>query len=570
MKHILRRGLALLLAVLCFGSLCAVAAADTYRYPADQYFEADTSLTKGFTVQVSALADYESAVKRRDSMLEKGYDSFIYLVDGKYRVMCGKFRTTEAGKHYRDHICSHTDRESAYLTNIYLPEWAYNEFEKIYQTDPFNTQGQPYTAWEKPSGPYYDGDSALTTQTVYTVQISAGTNFRREEEHRDALIARGFDAFVYKSGGSYKAMSGMFSSYAAAELRCNAIKTYTEETDAFVTQVAIPTSYVNYQTWESQAPYYSRYVQLLPNYKWARTYLGDDRADALIDGEKRGEQLQYSYFVCDIDGNGIDELILLDCMRTGRGAWAIFSCDEKGEPYLIAWGYPTGQPVISACREKGVLAMQAHVNGVSSCEIYTVSAGKLLTARIASANGTEDLKVEPGQVDPEAYGYYVELTPYAVGDLSRLNGSGGQALTDPTIPTSSDIYVTPSPAVVVTPPPAVIQPGSQSYSRESVLAAARAAARSNSHYSTVSEENVELEVPADSAFLKTPFQMKANAKENGRAIYIMPRPQPGNGTLGKVTHGDLVTILAETEYYYFFVTEDGRAGWNGKSYFAEP
>ena len=50
----------------------------------------------------------------------------------------------------------------------------------------------------------------------------------------------------------------------------------------------------------------------------------------------------------------------------------------------------------------------------------------------------------------------------------------------------------------------------------------------------------------------------------------MPRPQPGNGTLGKVTHGDLVTILAETEYYYFFVTEDGRAGWNGKSYFAEP
>ena len=48
MRHIMRKALALLLAILCLGSLCAVAAADDTRYPADQYFEADSSLTKGF------------------------------------------------------------------------------------------------------------------------------------------------------------------------------------------------------------------------------------------------------------------------------------------------------------------------------------------------------------------------------------------------------------------------------------------------------------------------------------------------------------------------------------------
>ena len=577
MRHIMRKALALLLAILCLGSLCAAAAADDTRYPADQYFEADSSLTKGFTVQISAYGDKASAVKRRDSMLEKGYDSYIYLVDGKYRVMCGKFRTTEAAKHYRDHICSHTDRDSAYLTNVYLPEWAYTEFEKIYQTDPFNTQGQPYTAWEKPTGPYYDGDSAGSTQTVYTVQISAGTNFRRQEEHRDSLMAMGFDAFVYKRSGGYKTMSGMFNSSAEAELRCYAIKTYTAETDAFVTQVPIPTSYVNYNTWEDQAKYYGKYLEILPDYKWARTYLGTDQALTLVDGERKNDQLRYCYFVSDIDGNGVDELILLDCMKTGRGAWAIFSCDEKGEPYLVAWGYPTGQPTVSVCREKGVLAMQAHVNGVSSCEIYTLSQGKLLSAKVASMNGTENDRVEPGQVDAAAHGYYVELTPYDVEDLSRLTGSGGPAPADPTVPGSSVAPTTPIPSVptatpapTVTPAPVVTPPAGQSYTRDSVLAAARAAAQSDSHYSTVSEKNVGLEVPADSDFLKTPFSMKANAKENGKAIYIMPRPRPGNGTLGTVKHEEPVTILAETEYYYFFVTRDGRAGWNGKSFFSAP
>jgi hypothetical protein len=589
MRATLRRSLCLLLALLCVVSVCAVAAADDSRYPAGQYFEADTGLTKGFTVQVSSADDLQSAEARRDAMLALGYDSYIYHVDGKYRTMCGKFRTTEGAKQYRDHICAHTDRTGAYLTNVYLPDWAYTEFGKLFQTDPINTQGQPYANPEQTTGPFYDGDGAGDTRTVYTVQLSSGNKVTREEEHRDALIAQGFDAFVYRRGGGYMTMSGMFASAEEAERYCSALKTYTDEPEAAVAQAVIPTSYVNLQTWESREQYYGKYVQLLQDHKWARSFLGDDRAAALIEGEKKGELLQYGYAVFDLDANGIDELILLDCVKTGRGAWAVISCDKEGEPYLIAWGYPSGQPVISACREQGVLAMQAHVNGVNSCEIYSLAEGKLLTAKVASSAGTETERVLPAQVDASVKGYYVELTLYALDDLRRLTGSGPRDPADPTVPAAPVTPATPAPsaapdaspapAPTVTPAPSPTPtpaptptptPVVQDFSRDGVLAAARAAAKSNSRYSLVSDKNVELQVPAESDFLKTPFPMKTNAKENGRAIYIIPRPKSGYGTLGTVAHGEQVTILAETTYYYFFITQDGRAGWNGKSYFTEP
>jgi len=244
MSKLGKRLLALTLGFLALISLPAEARAAGSRYPDNQLFEEDSSLTKGTTVQVSASKDLEGAKKRRSQMLEAGYDCFLYYEGSYYRVMCGKFHSSEPAKHYRDHICSHTDREQAYLTNVYLPDWAYQEFEDIYRTDPFNTQGQGYTAWEKPSGPYYDGDSASGTRKVYTVQVSHGTNFRRQEEHRDELIAAGFDAFVYKHSGSYASMSGMFGSAEEAQRRCEAIKTYTSQTDAYVTTVNFPTSSV--------------------------------------------------------------------------------------------------------------------------------------------------------------------------------------------------------------------------------------------------------------------------------------------------------------------------------------
>ena len=563
MRNRLRSAIAFLMVLLTICSFPFVTAlAADYRYPADQYFTENTSLTKGFAVQVSAAKDYESAVKRRNSMLERGYDAYIYYVNGFYRTMCGKFRSTAVAEHYRDYICSHTDRSDAYLTNVYLPEWAYTEFETIYATDPYNSSAQPFTDWEEPTGPYYSADKAATSKTVYTVQISAGTNFKRQEQHRDSLSAMGFDSFVYKKDGSYKTMSGMFERKADADARCAAIKTYTTETDAFVTTVAIPTSYISYQTHTDQAQNYGVYAALLNNFNWARYYLPKEDADFLI--QNSGRELEYVYFVCDVDLNGVDELLVLDAISTYDGIWALFTCDRNGAA-LICWGGTYNLPTISVCQSKGIVALQSGSQGYATCDLLYIRGGTLADYKNGSASGAY-AAVSPESVDWNAAGYYMILQGYEAYDTSRLTGYQTSYSNPSNRPVQTPVPTQPS-QIIVTP---AYPDNNSGYTQASVLQRAKQTAQYNTHYSTVSDKDVELEVPPDSQFLRYPFQMKAYASSNGKAIYIMPKPVPGNGTLGKVTHLETVTILAENDYYYFFVTEDGRAGWNGKSYFISP
>ena len=90
---------------------------------------------------------------------------------------------------------------------------------------------------------------------------------------------------------------------------------------------------------------------------------------------------------------------------------------------------------------------------------------------------------------------------------------------------------------------------------------------SGSHSSTVSTKGVELEFPASRYYFGNPFYMTVKASRSGGSIYLMPKPKSGNGNLGRVKDGEVVTILAEKGSYYFFVTDDGRYGWNGKKWF---
>ena len=84
---------------------------------------------------------------------------------------------------------------------------------------------------------------------------------------------------------------------------------------------------------------------------------------------------------------------------------------------------------------------------------------------------------------------------------------------------------------------------------------------------TRSNKGVKLELPTQKEMLDEPFLAYTdNGKDHG-SIYIMPVPKADNGYLGTVETGTEVWIVAETDYYYFFVTDDGWLGWNGKSYF---
>ena len=83
-------------------------------------------------------------------------------------------------------------------------------------------------------------------------------------------------------------------------------------------------------------------------------------------------------------------------------------------------------------------------------------------------------------------------------------------------------------------------------------------------YPKVSDKGVTLVAPREKDLVEEPYTKVV--KSCGR-LYLMPTPYSGNGTLGVVKDGEEVTILGKFGAMYYFQTEDGRYGWNGKCYF---
>ena len=81
---------------------------------------------------------------------------------------------------------------------------------------------------------------------------------------------------------------------------------------------------------------------------------------------------------------------------------------------------------------------------------------------------------------------------------------------------------------------------------------------------------MNLDVPLDYEIYDNPILMTIQSGGSGK-IWIMPYSENGHGVLGKVSDGTKVEILAARQgrstdgsigTFYFFVTEDGMAGWN--------
>ena len=83
----------------------------------------------------------------------------------------------------------------------------------------------------------------------------------------------------------------------------------------------------------------------------------------------------------------------------------------------------------------------------------------------------------------------------------------------------------------------------------------------------VSNTGVEMEYPNARDWLDTPLSAVVCATKHHRCIYTMPKAQSGNGHLGTVDDGTVVTIYAYQNGYYFFEAPDGSVGWNGTGYF---
>lgn len=75
---------------------------------------------------------------------------------------------------------------------------------------------------------------------VYTVQFSAGEVLQGAEKNRDAMLAAGYDAFVYKQGAVYYIMSGKFRSYADANSYRSKVEKVKGAEDGFITFAMLP------------------------------------------------------------------------------------------------------------------------------------------------------------------------------------------------------------------------------------------------------------------------------------------------------------------------------------------
>ena len=196
MKKTFRSVIALLLAALTVCSLSVVAFAEdqTCPYADEQIYQADENQVFVYTVQVSAGCSRSGAERVRSYMLSKGFDSFLFEVDGGYRIMCGKFPHAEEAWAYCDLIHEKTDRGTAYVTDVRLPQDAIDAFAESFRHDPLVAYKIDFRGWENPSGPFID--MALNeeeTAPVYAVQYGAGLSFKGAERARDMLIEKGFE-----------------------------------------------------------------------------------------------------------------------------------------------------------------------------------------------------------------------------------------------------------------------------------------------------------------------------------------------------------------------------------------
>ena len=102
----------------------------------------------------------------------------------------------------------------------------------------------------------------------------------------------------------------------------------------------------------------------------------------------------------------------------------------------------------------------------------------------------------------------------------------------------------------------------------SLLALLPVSADAAASYSTLSSKKVAIQYPE--TYFSDVLVAKTTGGKKNNSIYLVPRPEAGNGDMGTVKNGSNVVILAEENDYYFYMTTSGKLGWANQKYFTEP
>lgn len=89
-------------------------------------------------------------------------------------------------------------------------------------------------------------------------------------------------------------------------------------------------------------------------------------------------------------------------------------------------------------------------------------------------------------------------------------------------------------------------------------------------YSMYSNKKVKLQIPGEQYLFDVPMTATIKGTTKGDSIYILPKPENGNGDMGTIKKDSRVAILAEKNGFYLFMTTSGKLGWNKTKYFTSP
>ena len=87
-------------------------------------------------------------------------------------------------------------------------------------------------------------------------------------------------------------------------------------------------------------------------------------------------------------------------------------------------------------------------------------------------------------------------------------------------------------------------------------------------YGALSSKKVPIDYP--DSFLDDILVAKLTGGKKNNGVYLVPKPDTGNGDLGTVKNGSNVILLSEEDEFYFVMTTSGKLGWVNKKYLTEP
>ena len=206
-----------------------------------QYYAEGQGTSGVYTVQIAATNELDNAEELRDRMLAAGFDCFVYLYNGNYRIMCGKFAEDYDASCYSESIHGYSNMDQAYVTSAILPEESVKAFTDAFYPRVTISQDRTVmqTYWEKPTGAFFR-EAGPNSAYIFTIQCSTGSSFQGAEANRDAMIAMGYPAFVFKCDLHYKNMVGAFSSLNDAYAFLETFAAATGLNNAVVVGVSIP------------------------------------------------------------------------------------------------------------------------------------------------------------------------------------------------------------------------------------------------------------------------------------------------------------------------------------------